>query len=214
MCVSTYASATTVNSIAVNTNGSLVSVQTGYTLDLALGGMLVLVVPPIMLLQPNSAMEQFNISSSIPYSSYQVTGLTNEAIIGIIAASGLVIPGLLLVGYFLLQRRSRGKERRQLTSRILSATLTPPIIVAILSGTAICILAAKPSWQDNIISRWHSPNAVLRVVQAMSFVIRLCSTFFGWACVVNIGWLMMFHGLRPAQMVRTFDMAAMGGSYG
>jgi hypothetical protein len=206
---------TTVNSVAVNSNGSLVSVQTGYTFDFALGGMLVLVAPPIMLLQPNSAMEQFNISSSILYSSYQVTGLTNGAIIGIIAASGLVIVSLLLVGYFLLQRRSRGKgERRQLTSRILSATLTPPIIVAIISGTAICILAAKPGWQDNIISRWDSPNAVLRVVQAMSFVIRLCSTIFGWACIVNIGWLMMFHGLRPAQMVRTFDMAAIGGSYG
>ena len=88
-----------------------------------------------------------------------------------------------------------------------------PSVVAILTLIATCLLAAERGWQEDLIKRWNSPNSVLRVIQVLSFILRLCSTFLGWACVADIGWLMMTAGMDPGQIVRALDMAVTGGSY-
>jgi hypothetical protein len=55
--------------------------------------------------------------------------------------------------------------------------------------------------QDDIIRRWESANAVLRLVQVLSFIIRLCATVLSCCIVADLGWLLMAAGTGTWEMV-------------
>jgi hypothetical protein len=229
-CVSTYTRPTTVNYFAVNEVDPNASVEVRQGATVGPG---VMWVRALVMLQAtatwtagaagkasgassNQATAQFNapITTSSPE---QGSGPSNRAIIGITAGAAIAAIAALLLGGFLLRRRgpSKARDDQSAFSRKtgFSIVLLLPLIVAVLVGIATCLLAAHQSWQEDMIRRWDSPNSVLRVIQVLSFIIRLCATVLAWCCVADIGWLMMSRGLCPAQMVRVFDMAAAGGSY-
>lgn len=234
-CVSTYTTTTTVNywGLPSGDEGTQI-IRPGATI-----GPGVLYQGAIVLLQPSSTMKSSLTSttaatggssatiasqtatqaspSATAVSIYQSSGPSNAVIIAISAVLGVAILVLLFLAQKFFksrgaQRKSKGKTAYPIFSTV-SSIFVLPFVVAVLTGITSCILADRRSWQEDIIRRWNSPDSVLRVVQVLSFIMRLCATIFGWSFVTDIGWLIMRHGEQPSQIMRTLDMTAIGGSY-
>jgi hypothetical protein len=222
-CVSTYTTATTVNYWGIpnidNDQGTQI-VRPGATV-----GPGILWQRADALLQPSATSTSSAIitsqtetgESGIPISFYHSSGPSNATIIAISAILGLAILILLVLAQKFLKKCGARKTDSLIRSYPIFSTIGGifmlPITVAIFAGVTTCILAARRDWQEDIIRRWDAPNAVLRVIQVLSLIIRLSATMFGWCFVTDIGWLIMSHGEKPSLILRTLDMTAVGGSY-
>jgi hypothetical protein len=231
-CVSTYTSATTVNYWGLpntkDTQGTQI-IRLGATV-----GPGVLWQRAIVLLQPSatstssatiasqtstaaSQIATQSSASATPIPFYHSSGPSNAAIIAISAVLGLAVLILLFLAQKFLRksgaRKTKGRNSTYPIYSTIGGIFMLPILVVILAGVTMAILAARRDWQEDIIRRWDAPNAVLRVVQVLSLIIRFCATAFGWSFVADMGWLIMSHGEKPSHMIRTLDMAAVGGSY-
>jgi hypothetical protein len=224
-CVSTYTTATTVNYWGLpninDTDGTQI-VRPGATV-----GPGILSQRAVVLIQPSAT----SASSATPtsgvtttsqtattfFSFYHSSGPSNAAIIAIFAVLGLAIFVLLFLAQKFLRKRGAQKTNNLKHSYPLYSTIGGifmlPILVVMLAGATTCVLAARRDWQKDIIRRWDAPNAVLRVVQVLSLIIRFCATMFGWCFVIDVGWLVMNRGGKPSCMMRILDMTAVGGSY-
>lgn len=88
-----------------------------------------------------------------------------------------------------------------------------PAIVAILVGAFAIALAKRMAWQEELVVRFEDTSAVLRVVQALAFVMRTCATILAWGCVADTAWLLMTRGTAAVELVNLLDLAVTGGGY-
>ncbi|KAH8660526.1 hypothetical protein BX600DRAFT_499674 [Xylariales sp. PMI_506] len=169
------------------------------------------ITQPASLISATASSVQSQLSMTADSLSMKIDGLSNGAVIGIACGAGVLSIGLLALGFFLL----RGRSGHFSSSALLSTTSAfyLALATAAMFGIASCMLAARPAWQEELIRRWDSPNPVLRLVQALSFILRLCATAVAWFLVVDLGWLLMCRGMTPGQIARLLDLAVSGGSY-
>ena len=226
-CVSTYTEPTTVNSFGILQHRAKTQTQVKQGATVSPG---VLYQPAIVLIQDASSTAASTAAASLGNSDPAVAPLgataslstsrpvpspSNSAVLGVVAAVVLAAIAALLLGFWLLRRRhppETAASQQHVAARISNIFMIPSV-VAVLTTIGTCLLAAERGWQEDLIRRFDSPNSVLRVIQVLSFVLRLCSTFLGWACVADIGWLLMTAGMESGQIVRVLDMAVTGGSY-
>lgn len=233
-CVSTYTIPTTVNYWGIPNTDDTYGTQIISTK--ATIGPGVLWQRPIILLQASETSKSTTARSTTGSSAsiasqtatqssasatavavYHSSGPSNAVIIALSAILGLIILILLFLVQKFLRHKSAQKKKGTKAAYPVHSTVGGlfllPFVVAILTGVTTCILAARRSWQEDIIRRWDSPDSVLRVVQVLSFIIRLCATVFGWSCVTDVGWLIMKYGEQSSSMIRILDMTVTGGTY-
>lgn len=88
-----------------------------------------------------------------------------------------------------------------------------PSFFAFPLGIISVLFGLQREWQEDMILRWGSKNAVLHFIQILSFFLRTCATALVWSVVVDCGWLLLASGMPALRFVGLWDMSAIGGSY-
>jgi len=227
-CESHYPSSTVVNYFsALDKNFRSYAVRENYTVGPGTLAMRAIVIKQLSSSSQlttstglsNNTQLNFGVQSPMitTFAMYSGKGISNEALIGVVAATIIGTLASLALGWILLRRRaasSTNDSNRPAESwGAIGIVPSIPSAVAVILGVASCLLAARRDWQEEIIRRWSSPNTILRVVQVLSFFLRLCSSVLAWCCVADVGWLLMVKGMGSLQMMVVLDMAYQGGTY-
>lgn len=138
---------------------------------------------------------------------------------GFIGFALFVLRVLLLLafrGYHRQNLRKSGQiaRPRQTPSRWrLGAVPTLPALLALPIGAFALTFGHRQEWQEEMILRWDSKDAVLRFVQILSFFQRLCATTLAWRIARDCGWLLLAIGLPAVSFVEVWNMSAIGDGY-
>ena len=112
------------------------------------------------------------------------------------------------------RRQSRRKKRPDSEHQwFLGAGVYSASVIGIFTGIFAVMYASRKKWQEETIQVFGSPNAVRLCVQVMAFIMRTCATVLAWVVVAGIGWLSLARGMGRAELLKTLDMTATGGTY-
>ena len=161
-----------------------------------------------------SATQEVWPTASVTSNPTDQLGLSNDSILGAACAAVLVLVFLSTVGFWAFKRRSVTSLQQLKMVFKTSQLFVLPFVVSLTISVATCLLAANRHWQEGLIQRWDSPDIVLRFVQGLSYIQRICATLFGWSWAADTAWLMIASfGADASRTVRLLNIAITGGNF-
>lgn len=141
---------------------------------------------------------------------------TTAAGIGIACLIFSIIALILFRNHYRRNLQENGeiaKPRRLEPLWRFGAVPTLPAFLSLPVGVFALAYGHRRDWQEDMILRWESKNAVLRFIQILSFFERLCATTLAWSIARDSGWLLLAVGMPAISFIGVWNMSATGGSY-
>lgn len=113
------------------------------------------------------------------------------------------------------RRRIHGPDSAKSRTRYWRLGVVPtfPTFIAIPIGIFTILFGARTEWQESLILRWDSKDAVLRFMQIVSIFMRMCATTLAWGIVRDCGWLILAGGMPAVDFIGVWNISAANGGY-